>query len=65
MVDSICQIARTMGLKTVAEFVGDQETVDALSEIGVDFVQGFYIGEPEPLQDITARLQSERDAVSA
>ncbi|MGI9203369.1 MAG: putative bifunctional diguanylate cyclase/phosphodiesterase [Woeseiaceae bacterium] len=65
MVTAICQIAKTMKLATVAEFVGDEETIELLRQIEVDFVQGYYIGEPEPLDDVTERLQNEPDELSA
>ena len=65
MVNAICQIGKTMGLSTVAEFVGDQETVEVLRKIAVDFVQGFGIGMPEPIEDVIERLQSGTSAASA
>jgi Amt family ammonium transporter len=36
------------GIQTVAEFVEDVETLGVLSDIGVDFVQGFGISKPAP-----------------
>ena len=65
MVSAICQIGRTMGLSMVAEFVGDDETMKVLSRIGVDFVQGYHVGKPAPLQDITAALVDDAPAASA
>jgi diguanylate cyclase (GGDEF)-like protein len=65
MVSAICQIGRTMGLSIIAEYVGDQETVDALNDIGVDYLQGFFIGKPEPLHDTLDRLQGEASVASA
>ena len=35
--------------KTIAEGVEDQETLDVLTEIGVDFAQGFLLHRPSPL----------------
>jgi Amt family ammonium transporter len=52
MVASINNIAHIMGLKTIAEFVEDQCTLDLLRDIGVDFVQGYLIGEPAPLEQL-------------
>lgn len=65
MVQAICQIGNTMGLAIVAEYVGDQKTVDALREIGVNYLQGFFIGKPAPLDETTERLQSDAQAASA
>ena len=43
------EIARELGLRTIAEHVEDQRTVDMLTGFGVDCVQGFHLGRPEPL----------------
>jgi diguanylate cyclase (GGDEF)-like protein/PAS domain S-box-containing protein len=49
IVVAIAQIGKTLGIRCVAEFVGDRDTVAALKEIGVDYGQGFYLHKPEPL----------------
>ncbi|MDY0328242.1 MAG: EAL domain-containing protein [Arcobacteraceae bacterium] len=49
VVETIVEFAKKTGLKTVAEFVSDEDIDKALDEIGVDFKQGFYYGKPEPL----------------
>jgi EAL domain-containing protein (putative c-di-GMP-specific phosphodiesterase class I) len=48
-VRAIVDVARGMGRETIAEFVGDQDTVELLRELGVDYAQGFHIGRPAPL----------------
>lgn len=45
-VKAITDVARGMGIKTVAEFVEDEETLSYLRECGVDFAQGYLIGRP-------------------
>ena len=65
MVEAICKIGRTMGLQTIAEYVGDDETIEVLRRVGVDYVQGFHIGKPVPLVEITDRLQGESVEASA
>lgn len=47
-VQAIVQIASGLGKQTVAEFVGDEETMRLLREYGVDYAQGYYIGKPRP-----------------
>lgn len=47
LVRSIHQIGHEMGITTIAEGVEDQATLEALAEIGVDFVQGYWVGRPE------------------
>lgn len=51
MVRSINEIGHVMGKQTIAEFVEDEATLDLLREIGVDFVQGYGIGRPAPLEE--------------
>ncbi len=46
-VKSINDIAHAMGKKTVAEFVETQRCLDQLNSIGVDYVQGYFLGKPE------------------
>ncbi len=47
IVRSIREVAQTMGKKTVAEFVETEAALTALADLGVDYAQGFHIGEPE------------------
>jgi Amt family ammonium transporter len=51
MVQSICQIARVMGLSTVAEFVENEEILKQLEFLGVDYAQGFHLCKPMPLSE--------------
>ncbi|MBT8117382.1 MAG: EAL domain-containing protein [Gammaproteobacteria bacterium] len=46
MVKSIIQVAHAVGKKTIAEYVQDAETLAMLCQLGVDYAQGFHIGEP-------------------
>jgi len=46
IVRAIADIARIMGKETVAEFVGDESTLQLIRDIGIDYAQGFYVGEP-------------------
>jgi EAL domain-containing protein (putative c-di-GMP-specific phosphodiesterase class I) len=48
MVEMINHIGHVTGKKTIAEFVSAPEILAALQEIGVDYAQGYYIGEPQP-----------------
>ncbi|GGY57166.1 hypothetical protein GCM10011297_32390 [Bacterioplanes sanyensis] len=49
IVSSICQVARQQQLAVVAEFVEDESSIQLLSDLGVDFLQGYAIGHPQPL----------------
>ena len=50
MVKSINEIGHIMGKKTIAEYVEDQQTVDLLRHIGVDYAQGYIFSRPKPLR---------------
>ncbi|MGF1499504.1 MAG: EAL domain-containing protein [Elainellaceae cyanobacterium] len=49
IVEFISHISRTIGMKTIAEFVENQIVRDRLCLMGVDYVQGYGISLPEPL----------------
>ena len=49
MVRSIVELARTLGKRTVAEFVEDEAILSKLVELKVDYAQGYGIGKPQPL----------------
>ncbi len=49
MVESINRIGHVLGMETIAEFVENDETILKLREMGVDFAQGYSIGQPVPL----------------
>ena len=51
MVKSINDIGHTMGIATVAEWVETEETLAAVRQVGIDFVQGYAIGRPRPLRE--------------
>ncbi|HET9226294.1 MAG TPA: EAL domain-containing protein [Thermoanaerobaculia bacterium] len=49
LVESIHQIGQVMGIRTIAESVENRATLEALKEIGVNYVQGYGLSLPEPL----------------
>jgi len=50
VIRAVVELARGMGKRTIAEFVGTEETYTILRELGVDYAQGFYLGPPAPLE---------------
>ena len=50
MVKAINQIGHTMNIRTIAEFVEDENTLAAVHEIGVDYAQGYIIAKPVPIE---------------
>ncbi len=47
-VRAIVEVARGLNKKTVAEFVGNEETLNILRQLGVDYAQGYYLSRPQP-----------------
>jgi diguanylate cyclase len=43
-------VARVVGVKTVAEFVDRPEVLQRVREIGIDYAQGFLLHRPEPIE---------------
>ncbi len=54
MVEAIHKVARLMGVRTVAEYVEDEDTARMLREMGVDYAQGYHIHRPQPLTEVCA-----------
>jgi len=52
VVKALVDVCRGLGIKTVAEFVGDEETLTLLKEMGVDYAQGYFVGHPHPVADL-------------
>ncbi|WP_425596435.1 putative bifunctional diguanylate cyclase/phosphodiesterase [Paraburkholderia fungorum] len=52
IVEAIISLARNLGMRSIAEWVEDLETLHALNELGVDYVQGFAIAKPQEAEDI-------------
>jgi diguanylate cyclase (GGDEF)-like protein len=44
--ESIVHICKESGIKVIAEFIHNKEVLDKITELGIDYAQGFYIGAP-------------------
>lgn len=49
VVQSIIDIADRFGLKTIAEGVEDEATLELVQELGADYAQGYHLGRPAPI----------------
>ena len=52
MADSINSMAHILDIKTIAECADNEATIQTLKILGVDYAQGFYLGNPVPLDEI-------------
>jgi len=62
IVASICHLARMKKMLVVAEYVESEAIRSALSALGIDFLQGYLIGKPEPLEQLLDSQASPLDA---
>ncbi len=53
---AIVELAKGMGIETVAEYVETEEIAQAVKRLGVDYAQGYAYGKPEPLSDLLCDL---------
>ncbi|MCO6412908.1 MAG: EAL domain-containing protein [Thiogranum sp.] len=47
-VKALVDVARGMGMRTIAEFVENEQVYERVRSLGVDYVQGYYLGKPQP-----------------
>ncbi|MEQ1593261.1 MAG: EAL domain-containing protein [Thiobacillaceae bacterium] len=52
IVGSMVQVARSIGVRTVAEFVEDEAVLGHVRDLGVDFGQGYAIARPQALDNL-------------
>ena len=50
--DSIKDFAKKLGIKTVAEFVSNEEIAKKAEELGIDYGQGFLYAVPKPICEL-------------
>jgi EAL domain-containing protein (putative c-di-GMP-specific phosphodiesterase class I) len=46
-VRTLIELARSFGITTVGEWVGDEKTVKMLENAGISYMQGYFFGAPE------------------
>ena len=51
IVKSINQIAQALGKRTIAEYIEDEESLNVLKEMSVDYAQGYYLGKPKSVRE--------------
>ncbi len=60
LVQSISDVSRSLGKRTVAQFVESPRLLNAVRDAGIDFAQGFHIGEPELIRSRTDHQRTDR-----
>jgi len=57
LVKSITEMGHFLNKKIVAEFVSSEEILEVVKDIGVDYVQGYYLGRPVMIDDLEGSLE--------
>ena len=52
MVDAMIKLARTLDFEVIAEQVEDNKALEVIRSLGFNYVQGFLLGRPQPLQSV-------------
>jgi diguanylate cyclase (GGDEF)-like protein/PAS domain S-box-containing protein len=65
VVRAVVDIARGLNARTIAEFVGDDDTVRLLTTLGVDGGQGYHLGRPQALEAVLPHLRRRQERTDA
>ena len=58
LVETLTKMASGLGLSTIAEGIEEKHQLDELREMGIDYIQGYYYGKPEPYDDALRHLNA-------
>ena len=58
IVRAIVKVSNVREIQTIAEFVENEEILQMLNGMGVDYAQGYVFGKPSPLSDTISQLQA-------
>ncbi|MDR3578426.1 MAG: bifunctional diguanylate cyclase/phosphodiesterase, partial [Oryzomonas sp.] len=47
-VKTLAVLAKEFGIRTIAEYVENEELLNAVTSLGIDFAQGYHTGKPSP-----------------
>lgn len=57
LVKSITEMGHFLNKKIVAEYVSDDQILEVVRDIGVDYVQGYYLGKPVMIEEVSGALR--------
>ncbi len=58
IVKTIIELAHNLGMKTIAEGVETKEQLEALKDLGCDYVQGYLLAKPMPLEELISFIKN-------
>ncbi|WP_455801087.1 bifunctional diguanylate cyclase/phosphodiesterase [Amedibacillus sp. YH-ame6] len=59
VVENVMEMAKKLGIHTLAEGIEKKEHIDMLKDFGCDYVQGYYYAKPMPVSEFEERLKQE------
>ncbi|WP_256998772.1 EAL domain-containing protein [Nitrosococcus oceani] len=63
MVRSINEIGHLLGKKTIAEYIENDAILDKLRGLGIDYGQGYGLGQPQPLSALLATVSRPANSI--
>jgi diguanylate cyclase (GGDEF)-like protein/PAS domain S-box-containing protein len=58
LINSINQVAHSMGIRTIAEYVENEDILHQLQRLGVDYCQGYVYHQPQPLVEMLTSVMA-------
>lgn len=52
ILENMVNICRNLGIKTIAEYISDERIMQMAKSIGVDYLQGFYLHQPQSWNNV-------------
>ncbi|MEM7207037.1 MAG: EAL domain-containing protein [Pseudomonadota bacterium] len=59
MLKSINELAHGLNIRTVAEHIEDEKTLQFVTDLGVEYLQGFHLNKPFNISDIESRIAAQ------
>jgi EAL domain-containing protein (putative c-di-GMP-specific phosphodiesterase class I)/GGDEF domain-containing protein len=63
VVKAISSMSQNLGIKTVAEFVEDEEILEILKQLGIQNAQGYYLSKPKKIEELFVERQSLKNLI--
>ncbi|MEO2068890.1 MAG: EAL domain-containing protein [Desulfurobacteriaceae bacterium] len=58
LTEAVVSFSKKLNIKTVAEFVSNEAIYEAVKKLGIDYSQGYFLGEPQPIEEVERLITS-------
>ena len=59
LVEALLTMASALGIESIAEGIENRRQLEILRQLGCDYIQGYYIGKPMPVEELVALQQTQ------